>query len=73
MDAEGKVLLTQEEFNEYRKKKIVLASSVSPDTGETIMWPCRTSALVPTNIPIIAGMLCSPPTPFYIILLQMVN
>ena len=67
MDAQGKAQLTQEEYNEYRKKKIVLASSVSPDTGETIMWATRTSAFVPTNIPIIVGMLCSPPTVFYTI------
>ena len=65
--------MTQAEFNEYRRKRIVLAASVSPDSGEVIPWAARTSAFVPVNIPIIVGMLASPPTQVYTMLWQWIN
>ena len=37
---------------------------MSPDNEEPIMWVARMSAFVPTNIPIVAGMLMTAPTPF---------
>ena len=66
-DAQGKAQLSQAEFDAFRSKKLVLASSTSPDTGDVIPWAMRTSAFVPTNIPIIAGMILSPPTQVYTI------
>ncbi len=36
-----------------------MASSIHPDTGDLIPWPARISAFVPTNVPIIVGMLVS--------------
>lgn len=65
--------MTQAEYGDYRRKRIILASSTSPDTGEVIPWPARTSSFVPTNIPIIAGMLLSPATTSYTILWQWIN
>jgi hypothetical protein len=51
----------------------VLASSINPSSGTPIPWPMRTSAFVPTNIPIICGMLLTAPTPFNTFLWQWVN
>lgn len=65
--------MTQEEFDDFRNKRLVLASSMSPDTGEVIPWPTRTCSFVPTNIPIIVGMLTSPPSTFNTILWQWIN
>lgn len=72
-DSSGNAKMTQQEFDEFRAKKIVLASSMSPDTGEVIPWVSRTCSFVPTNIPIIAGMLISPPSAFYTIMWQWIN
>ena len=66
-------MLTKDEYEDYRMKKIIMAASVSPDTGEIISWPTRTSAFVPTNIPIIVGMLTSPPTQVYTVFWQWLN
>lgn len=46
-------------YNEYRHKRIVMGSSVHPDTGEIIPWPTRISSFVPTNVPIMIGILLS--------------
>lgn len=73
MNGQGQAELTREEYEGYRMKKLVLSSSVSPDTGETIPWPTRISSFVPTNVPIIVGMLCSPPTTFSTIFWQWLN
>ena len=56
-------MLTQAEINQYKHKKTVLASCMSPDTEEPIMWLGRVSAFVPTNVPIIGAILISAPTP----------
>ena len=69
----GKVHLSQAEYDDYRAKRMVLASSTSPDTGAVIPWAMRTSSFVPTNIPIIGGMILSPPTQFYTIFWQWLN
>ena len=45
---------------------------MSPDNEEPIMWVARMSAFVPTNIPIVAGMLMSAPTPFNTVFWQWV-
>lgn len=51
----------------------MLASSTSPDTGAVIPWAMRTCSFVPTNIPIIGGMILSPPTQAYTIFWQWLN
>ena len=66
-------MLTQAEFEDYKHKKTVLASCMSPDTGEPINWLSRISAFVPTNVPIIAAILMTPSTPQNIFLWQWVN
>ena len=73
MSSKGESLLTEQEYKEFRHKKLVLNGSTSPDTGEIIPWAMRTSAFVPTNIPIITGMLISPPGQFYTIFWQWLN
>ena len=60
-------MLTKKEADEFREKKTILMSCMSPDTEEPIMWAGRVSAFVPTNIPIVAGMLMTTPTPANII------
>ena len=72
-DQQGKVQMTQAEYDAYRTKRLILASSTSPDTGEVIPWAMRTCSFVPTNIPIIAGMLLSPPTQVYTMFWQWLN
>ena len=67
-DESGDAMLTQAEFEDYKHKKTVLASCMSPDTEQPIHWVSRISAFVPTNVPIIACMLMSAPTPANIIL-----
>ena len=52
---------------------MILASGMSPDTEEPLMWAGRVSAFVPTNIPIVGAMLMSTPTPANIIFWQWVN
>ena len=73
MNSKGESLLTEQEYKEFRHKKLVLNGSTSPDTGEIIPWAMRTSAFVPTNIPIITGMLISPPGQFWTIFWQWLN
>ena len=63
-DSEGFGMLTQEEIDDYKYKKYVLAASINPDNEETVMWPARVSSFIPTNYMIIAPMLLSPPTLF---------
>ena len=72
-DANGQAKMTLEEYTAYRYKRGVLASSTSPDSGEVIPWAMRTCSFVPTNIPIILGMLVSPPTQFYTMFWQWTN
>ena len=72
-DAEGNAMLTQKEIDEYRYKKRILASCMSPDTEEPILWLSRISAFIPTNLPIFAGMLISTPTPYNIVFWQWIN
>ena len=73
MNDKGEAQLTQAEYEDFRYKKLILASSTSPDTGEVIPWAMRTCSFVPTNIPIIVGMLVSPPSQFNTIFWQWLN
>ena len=49
--------MSNEAYQEYRRKRIIMGSSVHPDTGEIIPWPTRISSFVPTNVPIMIGIL----------------
>ena len=51
----------------------VVGSGIHPDTNQVIPWAMRTSAFVPTNIPIIGGMLLTAPTAFNTFLWQWAN
>ena len=59
----GQALLSQAAYDEYRAQRIVMASSVHPDTGDIIPWPTRISSFVPTNVPIVVGMLLAKSLP----------
>src|SRR5436305_2998527 len=50
----------------------LVESMTHPDTQETILWPFRMAAVVPTNIPIILGLITSR-TPIGIIFWQWFN
>ena len=68
----GEAVLTEEEFAEYRHKRLVLASSANA-ADKIIPWFSRTSAFVPMCIPISVGMVVSPPTQKWTIFWQVVN
>jgi hypothetical protein len=52
------------EADELYQKKMVTLSGIHPDSGEVIPWFARSSAFMPTNLPIIGAMMLSAPTPF---------
>ena len=56
-------MLTEAEIKILRKQKRICDASIHPDTGLPVPWVMRMSAFVPTNVPIIFGMLISAPTP----------
>lgn len=60
-DSNGEAQLTQQEYEDYRHKRLVLASSAS-DSGKVLPWAVRTSSFIPMSIPLMAGMVLSPPT-----------
>lgn len=68
-----KMALSEEEQIKLQKAEYLVASSVHPTTGEVIPWPCRTCSFTTTNIPIIFGMLMSPPTPITTAFWQWLN
>ena len=72
-NAEGEAELTEAEFAEYRRKRIVLASATSPDSERIIPWFSRTSAFVPMSVPISVGMVLAPPTQLWTVVWQVVN
>ena len=64
MAAQGKqVFLSEAEIKDLRKKQTLVASSIHPDTGKPVPWVMRMCAFVPTNLPIIFGMLMMKSTP----------
>ncbi len=52
---------------------MVTLSGIHPDSGEVVPWLARTSAFMPTNLPIIGAMMLAAPTPFNTIFWQWVN
>jgi hypothetical protein len=61
------------EADELYQKKMVTLSGIHPDSGEVVPWFARTSAFMPTNLPIIGAMMLAAPTPFNTIFWQWVN
>ncbi|KAJ9080044.1 Sideroflexin FSF1 [Entomophthora muscae] len=55
------------------KAKLLVDSSVHPDTGEVIFFPFRMSAYVPTNLVVTAGLLLPNPTTAGIVFWQWAN
>ena len=53
--------------------KNIVDASIHPDTGKPVPWAMRMCAFVPTNLPIIFGMLMSAPTPANTIFFQWLN
>ena len=61
---EGKqLMLPKHEIDTLLKKKTIVDSSIHPDTGKPVSWVMRMCAFVPTNLPIIFGMLMTKQTP----------
>lgn len=60
-EAESAAVLPQD-LSEIWKSKRLVESTIHPDTGEPILLPFRMSAFVPTNLPIVAGMLLPNPS-----------
>ena len=72
-DKDGNCQLSQDEYQRFRSHKLVLASSENPDNKVIIPWHMRSSAFIPTNLPIFVGMVLSPPTMFQTIFWQWTN
>lgn len=67
------VLLPESRIKQLRQYQRIINTSVHPDTKEVIAWPMRMSAFIPTNLPIIFGILMTAPTPFNTALWQWIN
>lgn len=60
-------------MKQIRIAKTVISTAVNPDTGKTIFWSMRMSSFLPFNLPIVFGLIITPPTPFNTILWQWIN
>ena len=67
------VLLAEAEIKQLLKFKTVVNASIHPDTHEPVPWVMRMCAFVPSNVPIIFGMLMSTPTPMSTAFWQWIN
>ena len=56
-------LLSNAEIQRLRKLQTIVNASIHPDTNQPVPLVMRMCAFVPTNLPIIFGMLMSAPTP----------
>lgn len=73
---EGKkphVRLDEKDIKMLKEYKQICDASIHPDTGEVIPWFIRMNAFVPTNAPIIVGILIGPQTPMINAFWQWVN
>jgi hypothetical protein len=68
--AVGKSSISDEQLWEAKRIK---DSIVHPDTGDKVFAPFRMSAFVPMNVPIVLGMLTTPPTLVNIVFWQWLN
>jgi len=72
--AQGKaVMLSHSEIAHLRKLQTIVNASIHPDTNKPVPWVMRMCAFVPTNLPIIFGMLMTPPTPVNTMFWQWLN
>jgi hypothetical protein len=72
--AQGKqVMLAEAEITRLRKLQTIVSASIHPDTNKPVPWVMRMCAFVPTNLPIIFGMLMTPPTPMNTMFWQWLN
>ena len=69
----GGMLLTKDELQELLKAERVYNSIYHPDTKEKIPYAFRTCAFMPTNLPIIFGMICTPQNMFTVVFWQWIN
>jgi sideroflexin-5 len=67
------VLLSDADIAKLRKMQTIVNASIHPDTNQPVPWVMRMCAFVPTNLPIIFGMLMTPPTPMNTIFWQWLN
>lgn len=64
-ELQGKpLLLSKTDFEKLKRSASIVNSAISRDTGDQIPRMMRMCAFVPVNIPILFGMLISPPTMF---------
>jgi hypothetical protein len=66
-------MLTESEIKKLRNYSTIVNSTIHPDTGKPVPWVMRMCAFVPTNVPIIFGMLMTPVTPFNTVFWQWIN
>jgi len=64
---------SKQEIRKMYEYKAIVDSAVHPDTGDFIPWICRISSYVPVSIPVLFGMILSPPTTVNIIFWQWFN
>lgn len=67
------VMLSEMDIAKLRKMQTIVNASIHPDTNAPVPWVMRMCAFVPTNLPIIFGMLMTPPTPVNTIFWQWIN
>jgi len=70
---DGTVEFTEQEIADLRKAHCIYTGIFHPDTKEKIPAAFRMSWFVPTNLPIIFGMMCVPQSLFNVIFFQWVN
>jgi len=68
-----KVLVSESDIAKFRKMQTIVNASIHPDTNQPVPWVMRMCAFVPTNLPIIFGMLMTPPTPMNTMFWQWLN
>ena len=61
-DSKGFCWLSDGEYQRFRSYKVLMASSEHSDLKQIIPWHMRSSAFIPTNMPIMLGMILSPPS-----------
>jgi hypothetical protein len=67
------LLLSKTDYDKLCRSINIVNSAVSRDTGDHIPKMMRMCAFVPVNIPILFGMLISPPTTFNTVFWQWFN
>lgn len=67
------MILSEIDIKNLRQKKRIVDASIHPDTGMPVPWIMRMCSFVPTNVPIIFGMLLTPPTPMNTAFWQWLN